>query len=143
MKSRERVHLSKIFHMLSGTSIGGILTAGFSMPEEKGSLEPLYYSDNITDIGVEMASVTFNKTEEVKTFEGWLLWVLILIGILCGTAISYGQYRWKRDFCCRPIIISQKKLDKHLDQHEKEVDLKLRVSMKEHMEVVEKQKLAS
>jgi hypothetical protein len=115
MKSRERVHLTKIFHMLSGTSIGGILTAGFSVPEEKGSLEPRYYSDNITDIGVEMAAVTFNKTEEVVTFDSWLLWVLILIGALCGAAISYGQYRCKRDFCCRSIIISQKHLNKHVD----------------------------
>ena len=34
--------------MMSGTSIGGILTAGFAMPKEKGSTDPAFYSDDIT-----------------------------------------------------------------------------------------------
>ena len=52
MKEKKRLHLTKFFKMMSGTSIGGILTAGFALPEKKGSKEPKYYSDDITKIGV-------------------------------------------------------------------------------------------
>jgi hypothetical protein len=86
---KKRLHLSKFFQMLSGTSIGGILTAGFAMPEKKGSKEPKYYSDDITDIGVKMADFSFYETETVKMFHKWLLWVLMAVGALIGAGISY------------------------------------------------------
>jgi len=47
-KEKKRLHLSTFFDMMSGTSIGGILTGGFAMPLKKGSKTPKYYSDQIT-----------------------------------------------------------------------------------------------
>jgi patatin-like phospholipase/acyl hydrolase len=74
---------------MSGTSIGGILTAGFAMPEKKGSKEPKFYSDDITKIGINMAEFSFNEDLTVAMFHNWLLYVLMLVGAVLGIGISY------------------------------------------------------
>ena len=44
-KKRERLHLTTFFDMLSGTSIGGIISACLAKPKA-GSKEPEFYSDD-------------------------------------------------------------------------------------------------
>jgi len=60
-KEKKRISLTRFFHMMAGTSIGGIMASALTKPMNSTSSEPRYYSDEVTEVGRKMSSFAFKK----------------------------------------------------------------------------------
>ena len=81
-----RISLVNYFHMMAGTSIGGIMSTALSKPKEPGSSEPRYYSDEVTEVGRTMANFAFKKQ---SPYIIWLIIGFIPVGLMIGGALAY------------------------------------------------------
>ncbi|MDR2157891.1 MAG: patatin-like phospholipase family protein [Holosporaceae bacterium] len=52
---------SSMFHLMSGTSTGGIIVGGLSAPERIGGTTPMYAATDLVDLYLEHAATIFDK----------------------------------------------------------------------------------
>lgn len=53
------MHVTDLFDMISGTSIGSIAAAALSIPEDNNATSPKYYAQDLIEIYIDNANLLF------------------------------------------------------------------------------------
>ena len=91
-KDPERMHMSDLFDMITGTSIGAIQAAGYSIPSETNRTAPAYFADDILSIMTTEAQAFYVKNQmsiwvKIQTYVFYLVVVTSLFHL-------YGRFTY-------------------------------------------------
>ena len=61
-KNPNTMHMTDLFDMIAGTSIGSISASAMSVPEKNNATSPRYYAQDLLDIMTGQADVLFQQS---------------------------------------------------------------------------------